>query len=464
MRALIALAALCAAGTAQAAPATDWRARADGLLADAVAVPSVDGKTGARPVAERLAREFLAAGFPAADVRVLPYKQTAALMVRLKAARPKRGAVLLLGHMDVVDALPEDWSRDPFKLIAEDGYYYGRGTSDMKGGFVAQAIALLRLKAEGVKLDRDVILFATGDEESEGEGAAKIVGEWRPLHNAVIALNADGGGGSIDRAGRPLGFRLQTSEKTYASFTFTARNRGGHSSRPRADNAIYALAGALGRLSAYRFAPMLNETVKAYLENSAPLRQPELAAAMRAFAKDPANIAAADRIDADDGEIGMMRTTCVATLLNGGHAENALPQTATATVNCRIFPGVSADQVQAELQSVAGKDVAVARLNAFGDGTQPSPLTDEIVGAYTKAVRARHPGVPIIPEMTPGATDGGRLRANGIPTYGVDGLWRVDPDDMRAHGKDERILIEAFHADLDHWYDLIRNISGAPRR
>jgi len=461
MRILIALAAVLTATAAGAAPAESWQARGDRLLAAAVAIPSVDGKVGARPVAELLAQEFLKAGFAADDVRVLPYDKTAALMVRLRAGKPKRGAVLLLGHMDVVEALRTDWSRDAFTLTTEGRYYYGRGTGDMKGGLVSQAIALMRLRADRVPLDRDIILFATGDEEDVGEGAAKIVGEWRPLHNAVIALNADGGGGSIDRSGKALGFRLQTSEKTYASFTFTARNRGGHSSRPRADNAIYALAQSLDRLAAYRFTPMLNETVKAYLENAAATRPAPLAAAMRAFAGNANDIAAADVIEADAGEIGMVRTTCVATLLNGGHAENALPQTATATINCRIFPGVAPEQVQAELAKVAGPDVQVAMLNKFGDGTLPSPLTREIVDAYTSAVHARHPGVPIIPEMTPGATDGGRLRANGIPTYGVDGLWRVDPDDMRAHGADERILIEAFHADLDHWYDLIRAI-GTP--
>ena len=381
-------------------------------------------------------------------------------MVRLRATHPTRGTLLLLGHMDVVDAQRADWSRDPFVLNREGAYFYGRGTADMKAGLVAQALALIRLHVDRTPIDRDIVLFATGDEETEGEGAARIVGEWRPLHDAVLALNADAGGGGIDRSGKPLGFRLQTAEKTYASFTFVTRNRGGHSSQPRADNAIYALGEALGRLSAYRFAPSLNETTKAYLERSAALRPPRLAAAMRAFARDPGDRRAADAIEADEGEIGVTRTTCVATMLRGGHAENALAQSATATVNCRIFPGVPVARVQATLAAVAGPGVEVVPLNKFGDGTEPSPLTAEIVGAYTAAVHARHPGAPIIPEMMAGATDGGRLRAAGIPTYGVDGLWRVEPDDLRAHGADERILVTAFHADLEHWHDLVRRLAS----
>lgn len=456
MRKLLSLCLAAAFASPTLAAPADWQARARDLLARTVEIPSVAGKTGAAPVASLLAAEFRAAGFAEQDVRVLPYRDTAALMVKLRASEPKRGALLLIGHMDVVDALASDWTRDPFRLIEEDGYFYGRGVLDMKGAIVAQAIALMRLKAEGATLDRDVVLFLTGDEESTGEGSLRMVGEWRSLHDGVLALNGDAGGGAVDRSGRLLGFRLQTAEKTYASYTITVRNRGGHSSKPRPDNAIYGLAGVLERLAAHRFAPLQNETTKAYFEAMAPLQTGALGQAMRRFARNPADGKAADRIEAEEAEVGMTRTTCVATLLNAGHAENALPQTAMATVNCRIFPGVTPEAVRDELARVAGQDADVAILNAFGRGTTPpSPLTAEIVDAYKATVQARHPGATIIPEMTPGATDGGVLREAGIPTYGADGQWMVVPDDLRAHGRDERLRIDAFFANLDHWRDLV---------
>ena len=455
----ILFAALIASAPAPAqTPAADrWQAQARDLLERAVAIRSVKDAT---PVAELLAAEFRKAGFPAEDVRVLPHDGTAALMVWLRAARPSRRPMMLIGHMDVVDARREDWPRDPFKLVEEGGYFYGRGTADMKGTIVAQAIALMRLRADRVTLDRDVVLFLTGDEETVANGAQRIAGEWRPLHNAEFALNGDAGGGRLSPDGKPLAFGIQTAEKTYATYTITARNRGGHSSKPRPDNAIVDLAGAVLKVAEHRFAPMLNETTKAYFEANAALRPTKLAAAMLAFAANPNDRAAADVIEADEGEVGMTRTTCVPTLLSAGHAENALPQTAVATVNCRLFPGVTSDAVRAELAQVAGPGVEVATLNAYGSGTLPSPLRPDIIGAVTRVVRERRPGVVITPEMSTGATDSGVLRERGIPAYGVNGAWIVVPDDLRAHGRDERLRVDSFYESIDYWRDLVHELAG----
>lgn len=438
-----------------------WRTRAHAIYADIVAMPSVDGKGGAGAVAEYLAGVFRSAGFAAADVKVLPYDGTAAFMARLPA-RGKAAAkpILLIAHMDVVDALASDWSKPPFKLVEEDGYFYGRGTSDNKGGLMGQVIALLRLHAEGYPTNRDLVIFFTGDEETEGAGARRMAGEWRNLHAAEFALNSDDITGRFLADGTSLGFGIQTSEKTYASYSITARNRGGHSSFPRPDNAIYALAGALQRLAQYKFPPMANETTRAYIRANANRYAGASGAAMGAFAANSADIVAADTIENEESLVGKTRTTCVATMLSGGHAENALPQTASATINCRVFPGVTKGEVHEKLSELAGKDLEVALLPGENPETQPSPLREDVTGAYTAAVHARFPGADIIPYMSNGATDGAYLRAAGIPTYIVNGSWHVVPDDERDHGRDERLPVEAFYGNLDHWYLMLRHLAG----
>lgn len=438
-----------------------WRTKARAIYADLVAMPSVDGKAGAQAVADYLAGVFRGAGFAEADVKVLPYAGTAAFMARLPArGRATARPILLIAHMDVVDALASDWSRPPFELVEEGGYFYGRGTSDNKGGLVAQVIALLRLHAEGFATNRDLVIFFTGDEETGGIGAGKMAGEWRAMHNAEFALNSDDITGRFLADGTSLGFGIQTSEKTYASYSITARNRGGHSSFPRPDNAIYALAGALQRLAQYRFPPMANETTRAYLRANAARYPGAAGAAMRAFAANPADTAAADTIEKEESLVGKTRTTCVATLLSGGHAENALPQTASATVNCRIFPGVTKGQVHEKLSELAGQDLEVALLPGENPETQPSLLREDVTGAFTAAVHARFPGADIIPYMSNGATDGAYLRAAGIPTYLVNGSWHVVPEDERDHGRDERLPVEAFYGNLDHWYAMLRHLTG----
>lgn len=456
---LIAASLLALSGAASAeAPANPWHAKGRELLENAINIPSVTTRPEeVRKLVAYLKGEFEKGGFK--DVIVKDYAGTQGLIVRWKAqGRPAKKPMLLIGHMDVVDAKREDWSRDPFKMVEEDGYFYGRGTTDMKNGIVAITNALLWLKAEGFQPKRDIIVFFSGDEETDGEGARLASTEWRKLVDAEFALNADAGGGGFDKEGHPLGFGIQTSEKMYQSYSFTARNPGGHSSRPRPDNAIYDLAGALNRLESHRFTPMLNETTRAYFQFRQKQEKGPLGDAMRRWLADEKDGAAADIIEADPLEVAMTRTRCVATRLEGGHADNALPQTAKALVNCRIFPGVDAKSVQAELQGAVGPNVKV---EPYGTSTPspPSPLRADIVKAFTTSVHKRHPGVDIVPQMATGATDGLFFRAAGMPVYGVSGAWIVIPEDERAHGKDERLPVKSFYEDLDHWRDMVKALS-----
>ena len=430
--AVLALALLSSAALA-ADPAPDkWDLKAREIFARSIEIPTVPGRGQMPAQARYLADQFKAGGFPEADIKIMPYTarpgdETVALIVRWRAARPSgKKPILLMAHMDVVEALAADWSADPFKFREEGGYFYGRGAMDNKAGMVAITTALLRMRSEGFRPTRDLIVFFTGDEETEGKGAALGAKEWREWTDSEFALNSDAGGGGFTKDGRSLGFGIQTAEKTYQSFTFSAKNKGGHSSRPRPDNAIYDLAGALKRLEAHRFEPMLNETTRAYFTERAKMESGPLGEAMRRWVANPGDGAAADAIEASELEVGTTRTRCVATRLEGGHADNALPQLARATVNCRIMPGVDPKVVEAELKGIAGPGIEVA-VSDPGVPTPASPLRADVVRAYTDAVRKRHPGSAIIPSMSTGATDGLYFRAAGIPVYGVDGSWGISP-------------------------------------
>ncbi len=466
MRLAVLAVALLSSAAFAADPAPDkWDLKAREIFARSIEIPTVPGRGQMPAQARYLADEFRAGGFPEADIKIMPYTarpgdDTAALIVRWRAAKPSgKKPILLMAHMDVVEALAADWSADPFKFREEGGYFYGRGAMDNKAAMVAITTALLRMRSEGFRPARDLIVFFTGDEETEGKGAALGAKEWREWTDAEFALNSDAGGGAFTREGRSLGFGIQTAEKTYQSFTFSAKNKGGHSSRPRPDNAIYDLAGALKRLEAHRFTPMLNETTRAYFTERAKMETGALGDAMRRWVANPGDGAAADAIEASELEVGTTRTRCVATRLEGGHADNALPQLARATVNCRIMPGVDPKEVEAELKRVAGPGVEVA-VSDPGVPTPASPLRADVVGAYTDAVRKRHPGAAIIPSMSTGATDGLYFRAAGIPVYGVDGSWGISPDDERAHGRDERIPVKALYDDVDHWVDMLAALAG----
>jgi acetylornithine deacetylase/succinyl-diaminopimelate desuccinylase-like protein len=443
-----------------------WQARTRALFEQAIEIPTV-AKRGEMPrMAKLIADQLRAAGIPDSDIKILPHEgvpgdQTLTLIARWRADKATKKPMLVLGHMDVVEAKREDWKFDPFEFREEGGYFYGRGTADMKSGIVATTLALIKLKQSGFKPNRDIILFFTGDEETAQNGALKGSTEWRALTDSEFGLNADGGGGSYDRNFRPLGFGMDSAEKTYQTYFFTARNRGGHSSRPRPDNAIYDLADALKKLQAHRFTPMLNEVTRAYFAARAQDEKGALGDAMRRWLANPEDGAAADVIEASELEVGRTRTRCVATMLDGGHADNALPQSAQATVNCRIQPGVQPTDVQAELQRLVGNAIEVKPDPGFiGKPTPVLPLLPEVLAAYTKVVQKLHgPGMRVIPNMTTGTTDANFFRSVGIPVYGADGGWGISPDDERAHGLDERIPVRAMYDDVLHWEMLMRELA-----
>ncbi len=410
-------------------------------------------------MAKYLAGKFREAGFANGDISVLPKGETAALTVRYRGdGSSGKAPILLLAHMDVVEALRQDWKRDPFTLTEEDGYFFGRGTDDNKLGVLQLSVAFLQLKRADFVPTRDLVLAFSGDEET-GMLTTRALAADESLAGAEFALNSDAGGGVLDEQGKPRSYAMQVAEKTYASFELTVRNPGGHSSRPRRDNAIYELAEALGRLRGHRFPVRHNEVTREYFRVTGAATGGGLGKAMRAFAADPEDAAAQDALAADPAYVGTTRTTCIPTMLEAGHAENALPQSATATVNCRIFPGTRVADVQAELARVVDNEAVTFKL--LGDPVESafSMPRDDVTAAVAKAVHARYPDLPIVPEMSSGGTDGMHFRAAGVPTYGVGGLFMKDSD-VFAHGLNERVPVDGFYASLDHWPTLLKALAG----
>ncbi len=411
-------------------------------------------------VAQYLADELVAAGFPAEDVEVLSKGPFAALVARYRGdGSADRAPILLLGHMDVVEAYAKDWERPPFELTSDDKYFYGRGTIDNKFGVAQLTSTFIRLKKAGFVPSRDLYLVFSGDEES-GMTTTRMLAYERPdLARAEFALNSDAGGGDLDASGRAITYNIQAAEKTYVTWEITARNPGGHSSRPRADNAIYDLAAAIGRIQAYQFPVRWSEMTLAYFQETGKQLGGELGQAMQAFAYNPEDEAAAARLAKESSYVGTTRTTCVVTMLDAGHAENALPQSATATVNCRVFPGVPVAEVEKTLREVVNNDDLEFKL--LGDPTESpiSELQDDVVAAVSKAVLARYPEVPIIAYMESGGTDGMHFRKAGVPTFAVSGVF-MNPDEMYAHGLNERVPKQAFFDALDHWSIIIEALAG----
>jgi acetylornithine deacetylase/succinyl-diaminopimelate desuccinylase-like protein len=445
-----------------------WQAKTREVFKQAIEIPSVHNRGQVPRVAKLLADQFRAAGIPESDIHTMPYEalpgdQTVALIVRWRSPHATKKPMLILGHMDVVEAKREDWKYDPFVFREEGGYFLGRGTSDMKNGDVATTMAAVKLMSEGFKPDRDIIFFYSGDEETRGVGATLGSTKWRNLTDAEFGLNADGGCASYDRNFKPLGCGISTAEKTFQTYFFTSHNPGGHSSRPRPDNAIYELADALKALQAHRFTPMMNDASRGYFEERARQEgNSPLGQQIRAWLANPNDAAAADAIEANPLEVGLTRTRCVATMLEGGHADNALPQSAKATVNCRIMPGVQPKDVQAELQQLAGPKVQVVPdPNYLGIPTPASPLRPDVLKAVTAAIQRFHgPQMHVYPMMQTGASDGSFFRAAGIPVYDVDGSWGISPDDERAHGLDERLPVRAMYDDVLHWEMIIKALAG----
>jgi acetylornithine deacetylase/succinyl-diaminopimelate desuccinylase-like protein len=454
-----AIAALAFSTAAAQQPSEAQRTQAREILRRTVEMDtSVEGRR-TPEMANYLAEQFRAGGFPAADVQVIPYEQTAALVVRYRGDGSGGRPILLIAHMDVVTARRADWERNPFGFVEENGFFFGRGSYDNKAGLTALVSTFLQLKSEGFVPTRDLIIAFSGDEETSGASVRNLLTNHRQLIDAEFALNADAGGGSVDEAtGAPTAYSMQTAEKSYASYTLTAHNQGGHSSQPRPDNAIFDVAQAIERVRNYQFRVMWNDTTISSFRSNGPRLGGEIGQAMVRFAENPGDRRAARILSGSPFAVGQIRTTCVPTMLSGGHADNALPQSAVVTVNCRIFPGVSVAQIQTELQGVVGDRVTVAPLDTYFSA-DASALRPDVVAAVTAAVRANHPNLEVVPAMSAGATDGVFYRAAGIPTYGVDGLFVKDSDDF-SHGLNERVPVQAFYNDLTHWRVLLTTLAG----
>jgi acetylornithine deacetylase/succinyl-diaminopimelate desuccinylase-like protein len=412
--------------------------------------------------AEAMAARLKAAGFADADVHAFsPAPHKGNLVARLRGTGARK-PILLVAHLDVVPANREDWSVDPFKLTEQDGYFYARGSGDDKYMAAAFVTNFIRYKQEGYKPDRDIIIALETDEEildRDGLGIQWLLKNHRDLIDAEFALNEGGGVGLKD--GKPIRNSVQTSEKFSLTYRLDVKNRGGHSAVPMKDNAIYHLADGLVRLSKFDFPLKLNETTRAYFERSAQLEGGQTAADMRAVLSDRPDPAAASfvRLTANPFYNALLRTTCVATMLEGGQAFNALPQLASATVNCRVMPGEGVDEVKATLVRVLADDQITLTLVDQPVLSTPSALNEEIMGSIEKLSQQFWPGAVVLPTMSAGATDGSYLRNAGIPTYGHSGL-AGDINDSRIHGKDERIPVKSFYEGEDYLYRLVKMLSG----
>ena len=408
--------------------------------------------------AEAMAARLRAAGFPAADVQVIgPHPKKGNLVARFRGSGARR-PLLLLAHLDVVEARREDWSLDPFRFTEQDEYFYGRGTIDDKAMSAIWIANFIRYKQEGFQPDRDIIVALTADEEGgDFNGVDWLLQSHRPLIDAAYSLN-EGGFGAI-RNGKYLSNDIQLSEKVYMTLQLEVTNPGGHSSIPERDNAIYRLAEGLARLAQFEFPVRLDEITRAYFERMAEIEDGPVGAAMKGVTTTPPDPGAVSRLSEVAYFNALMRSTCVATQLEAGHAENALPQTARATVNCRVLPGDSADEVRQTVIRVLA-DEAISVSTTWEPMASPaSPLNPEVLGPVERITEQMWPGIPVIPTMVTGATDGRYLRNAGIPTYGVSGLFE-DIDDMRLHGKDERIGIKQFYEGREFLYRLVRALAS----
>jgi acetylornithine deacetylase/succinyl-diaminopimelate desuccinylase-like protein len=410
------------------------------------------------PVVEAIAARLKEAGFPASDTFLggaIPTKSN--LVVRYRGSGAHR-PLLLLAHTDVVEAKREDWSMDPFQFIEKDGYYYGRGTADDKAQVAVWVENLIRYKREGFKPDRDIIVALTADEEGGGpySGIDWLLKNHKDLIDAEFALNEGGAGELVD--GKRISNNMQAAEKWVVNFRLEVRNKGGHSSQPVPDNAIYHLAGGLAKLGQFAFPMKINEVTKAYFEGMAKTEKQPLSGLLAGAAAGSQD--AMRQIAAmSPAWNSMLRTTCVATMLEGGHAFNALPQLARATVNCRVMPDDSLAYVQGELKKVVADDqVAVAVEEDLGQAPG-SPLRSDLMRAMNRVTDSMWPGVVVLPLMSTGATDGRSLRAAGIPTYGVQGFFR-ERNDNRSHGRDERMMVQSFYEGQAFLYELVKGLAG----
>jgi acetylornithine deacetylase/succinyl-diaminopimelate desuccinylase-like protein len=438
------------------------------IFKELIEINTTDSVGSITTAAEAMAKRLRDAGFPESDIQILgPNDRKKNMVVRLHGTGKKK-PVLLIGHLDVVEARREDWTTDPFQFVEKDGFFYGRGTQDMKDGDAIMVTTLIRMKKEGYKPERDIILALTADEEGgKSNGVDWLLKHHRELVDAEFVLNHDGGGLTTVH-GKPQMMEVDATEKLYADYRLSVTNPGGHSSLPVPDNAIYHLADGLGRLEHYEFAIQLNNVTRAYYERMAATESGQRAEDMKAILKDPPDPAAVERLSKDAVDHSKLRTTCVATRLEAGHANNALPQMARANVNCRIAPGSSAEDIRLKLVEIVNDPkITVAYTGAIGEvedhptdrvAYAPPPLRPDVFQPLEKVVAEMWPGTPVIPTMATGASDGVYTNAAGLPTYGISGT-AIDRDDVRAHGKDERLGMESFYKGVDFYYRFLKAVT-----
>jgi acetylornithine deacetylase/succinyl-diaminopimelate desuccinylase-like protein len=456
---VLALVVLAARG-AGAEGLTPEQQRAHDIYKELVEIDTTTATGDTARAAEAMAARLKAAGFAEADVHAFsPAPRKGDLVARLHGSGARK-PILLMAHLDVVPASRDDWSVDPFKLTEKDGYFYARGSADdkyMAASFIAN---LIRYRNEGYKPDRDIIVALETDEEisdRDGLGIQWLIKNHRDLIDAEFALNEGGGVGLKD--GKPIRISIQTSEKVWLDYQLDVKNKGGHAAVPMKDNAIYHLAEGLVRLSKFSFPPHLNETTRAFFERSAQLESGQTAADMRAIAADKPDQQAMSRLSANPVYNALLRTTCVATMLEAGNAVNALPQLASAKVNCRMLPGESAEELKATLQRVLADDQITVTQIGTATLSPPSVLNEEIGGSIEKLSREYWPGAILLPVMSAGATDGSFLRDAGIPTYGHSGM-AIEIGDSGIHGKDERVPIKSFYQGNEYLYRLVKMLAG----
>jgi acetylornithine deacetylase/succinyl-diaminopimelate desuccinylase-like protein len=460
---------LSLASSAQTDDATKQLSR--DVFQQLIEINTTDSIGNVTTAAEAMAQRFRDAGFPEGDMQILgPNDRKKNLVLRYHGTG-KHKPILLIGHLDVVEAHREDWTTDPFQFVEKDGYFYGRGTQDMKSDDAIFVVDLIRLKKEGYQPDRDLILALTADEEGgKSNGVDWLIENRRDLIDAEFVLNSDGGGVTTNH-GKVENIAVDATEKVYADYQLTVTNAGGHSSIPVPDNAIYHLAGALTRLEHYEFPFELNNVTRAYYERMSTVETGQRAADIKAILKTHPDPAASARLSQDPIDHSTLRTTCVATRLEAGHANNALPQRAQANVNCRIIPGHSSEEVrQILIQVFADPKVTVRYVGAIGQVTDkaaktlsypPPALRPDVFGPLEKIVQSMWPGAPVIPTMATGASDGVYTNAAGLPTYGISGI-AIDRDDVRAHGKDERLGVDSYYAGVDFYYRYLKAITSQP--
>lgn len=450
--ALAALALAPGAVRAQAHPQAE--AQALELLKRGIAFRTVAGPGNQTPdYARYLKGVLVAGGFAESDVEIVPMGDTAYLVARYRGTgKPGAKPLLISGHMDVVEAKPSDWTRDPFTAVLENGHVYGRGAADMKNDLSTMVAALIDLKRTGFRPGRDILLLLSGDEETAMKTTAAMADRFA---DAELLLNIDAGGGALDAADKPVYFGIDAAEKTYADFELVVTNPGGHSSAPRRDNAIYALAHALTRIEAHAFPGELNEITRASWQAEAAKAEPARAATIRRFLANPQDAEALAELRSDPSLIGQTGTTCIATMASAGHATNALPQRATANVNCRIFPGTPVDAVRQTLAAaVADPAVQIRTLESGSVASPASPLRPDVMRAVTEAIHARFPGVAVVPGMSSGASDSMWFRAKGVPSYGVSPVFQ-HPGESFAHGLNEKSPLSEIAPSITYYRSVL---------